>query len=155
MRAGVTLRHLARNPAPRGQLRGGIATLAGSATGENAAIRKPWGLSPAYLGLMLSDFDRPGEEAWLLGFSYDFKHLGIPGLSAFANFARGTSARDDSSGDSLPNQHEFDLTVDYHMPDGRLEGFWIRLLYGFLDVDGDADPACDYRVILNYQIRIL
>ena len=56
-----------------------------------------------------------------MGASYHFEAIGIPGLSAFANFARGTSARDGSSGDSLPNQQEIDVTVDYHLPEGRLK----------------------------------
>jgi hypothetical protein len=48
----------------------------------------------------------------------------------------------------------FNISVDNHPLEGRLEGFWIRLRYAFLDVDGDADPAHDLRVILNYQIPI-
>jgi len=135
--------------------RSAILTAAFSSTSDHAAIKSPYGSYPGYVSLMRKDFDRAGELAWLVGASYDFKQLGIPGLSAFARFARGTSARDPSSGDSLPNQQEFDVTVDYKLPEGRLEGFWIRLRYAFLDVDGDADPAHDLRVILSYQIPIL
>jgi hypothetical protein len=134
--------------------RGAILTVAFSSTSDHFEIQNPYGSYPGYLSLMRKDFDRAGELGWKVGASYHFKRIGIPGLSAFANFARGTSARDPSSGDSLPNQEEFDVTVDYKLPEGRLEGFWIRLRYGFLDVDGDADPAHDFRVILNYQIPI-
>ena len=135
--------------------RDAILSVAFSSTSDDFEIQSPYGSYPGYVNLMRKDFNRAGELAWLVGASYHFERIGIPGLSAFANFARGTSARDGSSGDSLPNQQEFDLTVDYHLPEGRLKGFWVRLRYAYLDEDGDADPAHDFRVILNYQIPIL
>jgi hypothetical protein len=134
--------------------RGAILLAAFSSTSDHAAIKSPYGSYPGYVSLMRKDFNRAGELGWLVGASYNFEQLGIPGVSAFANFARGTSARDPTSEDSLPNQEEFNVTVDYHPLEGRLEGFWIRLRYAFLDVDGDADPAHDLRVMLNYQIPI-
>jgi hypothetical protein len=134
--------------------RGAILLVAFSSTSDHAAIKSPYGSYPGYVSLMRKDFDRAGELGWLVGASYNFEQLGIRGVSAFANFARGTSARDPSPGDSLPNQEEFNVTIDYRLPEGRLEGFWIRLRYAFLDVDGDADPAHDLRVLLSYQIPI-
>lgn len=136
-------------------LRSGILTLAMSSTSDDAAIRSPYGGYPGYLSMMRVDFNRAGELAWLVGFSYDFKRIGVPGLTAFTKFARGTSARDSLTGASLPNRQEFDVTADYRVPEGRLKGFWIRLRYAFLDVDGDADPAHDFRAILNYEIPLL
>jgi hypothetical protein len=135
--------------------RDAILFVAFSSTSNDAEIQNPFGSYPGYVSLMRSHFNRAGELAWLVGASWHLKRVGIPGLSAFVNFARGTSALDGRSGDSLPNQQEFDLTVDYQLPEGRLKGFWLRLRYAFLDVDGDADPAHDFRVILNYQIPIL
>jgi hypothetical protein len=135
--------------------RGALLGVAFSSTSDDAEIQSPYGSYPGYVSLMRKDFDRAGELAWMVGASYDFGQLGIPGLSAFAKFARGTSARDPSSGDSLPNQKELNFTVDYHLPEGRLKGFWIRLRYAFLDVDGDADSAHDFRAILNYEIPLL
>jgi hypothetical protein len=135
--------------------RDAILTVAFSSTSDDAEIQHPFGSYPGYVSLMRSDFNRAGELAWLVGASYHFKRIGIPGLSAFANFARGTNARDGSSGDSLPNRQEIDVTIDYHLPAGRLEGLWLRLRYAYLDEDGDADPAHDLRLMLNYQIPIL
>jgi hypothetical protein len=134
---------------------GVIATLAGSVTAEDAAIRKPWGLSPAYLGLMLSDFDRPGEEAWLLGLSYDFKHLGIPGLSAFVNLAWGYDARDISGGDRFTDQWEFDGTLDYRFQEGLLKGLWIRVRGATREIIGGPGDADEIRIIVNYDLPIL
>jgi hypothetical protein len=134
---------------------GAIATLAGSATGENAAIRKPWGLSPAYLALMLSDFDRPGEEAWLFGLSYDFKHLGVPGFSAFINTAWGYDARDVVQGNRFTDQWEFDATLDYRFQEGFLKGLWIRVRGATRTVFGGPGDADQIRIIVNYDLPIL
>jgi len=135
--------------------RGGILTLAGSTTDSSAAIRKPWGLSPAYLGLMLSDFDRPGEEAWLLGLSYDFKRLGIPGLSAFFNLAWGYDARDVDRDDLFTDQWEFNGTVDYRFQEGFLEGLWLRVRGATREIVGGPGDADEIRIILNYDLPIL
>ncbi len=135
--------------------RGVIATLAGSVTAESAAIRKPWGLSPAYLGLILSDFDRPGEDAWLLGLSYDFKYLGIPGLSAFVNLAWGYDARDVSGADRFTDQWEFDGTLDYRFPEGLLKGLWLRVRGATREIVGGPGDADEIRIIVSYDLPIL
>jgi hypothetical protein len=41
------------------------------------------------------------------------------------------------------------------LTEGRLEGFWVRLRYAYLDEHGDAGSAHDLRVIFNSQIPIL
>jgi hypothetical protein len=137
--------------------KGAIFTAAGSATGDSGTILRPYGLYPGYLGLMISDFDRPGEEAFLLGLSYDFKGAGVPGLSAFTNYAAGFDAASVFRKDEqrFSDQHEVDLTVDYVFPDGWLEGLWLRLR-GAWRREQEA-PRDDYqlRVILNYDIPIL
>jgi hypothetical protein len=36
-------------------------------------INNPYGSYPGYLALIEKEFNRAGEKAWLLGFSYDLK----------------------------------------------------------------------------------
>ncbi len=59
----------------------------------------------------------------------------------------------------LPGRAAVSQHDDYHLPEGRLEGFWIRLRYVFLDIDIDIDidasSAHVFRAILNYEIPIL
>ena len=98
---------------------------------------------------------RFGTAVGLVGLSYHFGRFGWPGLSAYANFARGTDARDPVVGGSLPNQEEFDLTVDYRPTEGPLENFWLRLRWATLDVRSDAGSTHDFRVIVNYEVPIL
>ena len=125
--------------------------------GEDSALQKPWGLWPGYIGLMLSDFDRPGESALLLGVSYDFKNVGVPGFSAFTNYATGFDAEtvSSSSGERFSDQTEVDVTFDYVFPEGRLEGLWLRLRGAFRREDGAPRDEYQLRVILNYELPIL
>jgi hypothetical protein len=109
---------------------------------------------PGYLSLMESDFDRAGEDAWLVGLAYDFERLGLRGLSAFFNFARGTGARDPANGQALPDEREYDLTVDYRVArKGWLEGLWLRLRGAVLE-SGD-NTQTEVRLILNYAFPVL
>ena len=57
------------------------------------------GISAGYVSLIDRDFNRAGEDAWLIGLAYDFGRLGVTGLSAFCNFAQGTGARDPATGE--------------------------------------------------------
>ena len=72
--------------------------LAQDTTDEEARIRSPFGSYPGYVSLMQKDFNRAGEDAWLLGFSYDFTKIRLKGLSAFTNFASGYDAIDPGTG---------------------------------------------------------
>lgn len=131
-------------------LRGGF-----SITDREANIRSPFGASPGYASLMVSDFDSAGEKAWLLGFSYDFKRVGLKGLSAFANLSVGSGIVDPATGARLPGERELDVTVDYHLQKGRLKGFWVRLRGAFVDQGGPKAVDNEYRAILNYEVPLL
>lgn len=147
------------NGALRGALswRNAIFTLGGSITSEDAPIQKPWGLFPGYLGLMLSDFDRPGESAVLVGVSYDFKDVGAPGFSAFTNFASGFDAESafDEGQRQITDQREVNLTLDYVFPEGKLEGLWLRLRGAWRNEEGAPRDDYQIRAIINYELPIL
>ena len=67
-------------------------TLAFSTTGHQRGIRSFLGSRPSPLSLILNDFDRAQEDAWLVGIAYDCSRLGLEGLSGFVNYARGNDA---------------------------------------------------------------
>ncbi|MBW2287705.1 MAG: OprD family outer membrane porin [Deltaproteobacteria bacterium] len=137
--------------------KGAILTLAGSFTSQEETIQSPWGLWPGYLGLMLSDFDRAGESAVLVGVSYDFKGVGAPGLSAFFNFATGFDAKSalGSSSAKFTDQREVDLTLDYVFEEGFLKGLWLRTRGAWRREEGAPRDDYQLRVILNYDFPIL
>lgn len=125
-----------------------------STVSSEDAIRTPFGTYPGYLSLMDKDFNRAGETAWLLGFSYDFKRF-ITGLRMDFNYAHGFSARDPATGEALPDESEVDVTIDYRIQSGWLRGFWIRLRNGYVDFDRKGGSINDTRLIINYELPIL
>jgi hypothetical protein len=135
--------------------RGAIVKLAGSVTSDEAAIRKPWGGSPSYLSIQRLDFDRANEKAVLFGLSFNSIFFSSAGISSFINIAHGTDAKNTFTGENLPDQTEYDLTVDYKPPRGMLKGLWVRARYARLDIEGDGENVRDIRIIVNYNIPFL
>lgn len=114
-------------------------------------ITKPWGGDPSYNSLMLSDYDRRSEEAIRLGLSYDFEEIGLPGVSAFANYAWGNTP--ETGPDASPDQQEVNVTLDLRPEKGKWKDFWLRFRYGYNDRDGGGVSRTDFRVIANYSIE--
>jgi hypothetical protein len=125
-----------------------------SITADMQNIMNPYGSYPGYLSLMEKDFNRAGEKAWLLGFSYDFKGY-VTGLSATFNFARGTDAVDPATRGALPNENEWDLTVDYRIAKGPLRGMWVRARYAYVSFDSGGGHSNNVRLIINYPLSLL
>jgi len=131
-----------------GNYRNGILRVAFSTTTSDADIQSPYGGSPSPLSIMLNDFDRAGEDAWLIGLSYNFKDVGLEELSGFVNFAQGFGARNN------PNEEELDITLDYRFTKGPLHHWWLRLRNAFgNEINGDKTEN-QVRVILNYDLPI-
>jgi hypothetical protein len=136
--------------------RSATLTLAFSSTDDGAGIRNPYGGYPGYLSLMIKSFNRADEDAWLVGASYDFARVGVPGLSSFVNYVQGSTP--DSGSNASPDQWEFDITVDYRVQSELLNGLWLRARAAFVDQDDDvvgAGDVDDIRFIINYDIPIL
>ncbi len=104
---------------------------------------------------MVKDFNRAGEKAFLFGLSHATAIDILEGLSFFTNYAFGYDAVDDNNGQSLPNQREFDITVDYKPERLAIRGFWIRFRYANVDFSGDQDSVNDLRLIINYNFPVL
>lgn len=136
--------------------RNAILTLAYTSTNENSRIRNPFGGYPGYLSIIIKNFSRAAEDAWLVGFSYDFSRLGLPGLSTFINYAEGDTP--DTGSAASPDQSELDFTIDYRLESGKLKRLWFRARVALVDQDDDVAGAIDvndYRFIVNYEIPIL
>lgn len=125
-----------------------------SVTATGAAIQSPYGSYPGYLSLIEKNFSRAGEKAWLLGLSYDAKRF-LRGLDFTFNFAHGVSARDGDSGDALPDQTEYDITVDYRPDVGWLRGLWFRVRNAYVDFSDDGGSTNNIRLIINYELQLL
>lgn len=130
-----------------------ILNLAYTSTDDEQRIRSPYGGYPGYISLMISDFNRAGEDAWLVGLSYNFSRFGLDELSGFINYANSDTP--DNGTSASPDQQEFDITLDYVFDTPALDGLWIRARAAHLDQDGaGAIDVDDYRVILNYSLAL-
>jgi len=128
-------------------------TLAGTTTAENSKLLRPFGVSPSYLSLIVQDFDRPGEDALMLGMAYDFSKTGIKNLTSYAKYAR--SRTPGSGAFTAPDQDELNITFDYKFSRNFLEGLSLRLRYANVNQRGaGAIDLRDYHVILNYSFPI-
>jgi hypothetical protein len=125
-----------------------------SITAKSRNINSPYGTYPGYLSLIEKDFNRAGEKAWLLGFSYDLKDY-VRGLSVTVNFARGTDAVDPATKSGLPDENEYDITVDYRIEKGPLRGMWVRLRNGYVDFSHGGGSSNNIRLIINYPLALL
>ncbi len=131
-----------------------LLSLAHTSVSSNARIRNPWGGSPSYISLMIRDFDRAGEDAWLLGLSTDFSHFGDNGFSGFINYAWGDTP--DNGADASPDESELDLTLDYKPEAGLMKGLWFRLRAAIVNQDGAGRKDLrDIRLIANYDFSVL
>jgi hypothetical protein len=128
-----------------------VFTLAASTTGRGAAIRSPFGQRPTYLSLMLFDFDRADEDAWLAGVSYRLDGFGLPSWSFVVNHAEGHGAYNPASRAHLDDRRETDVTVDYRPKSGVLDGLWLRVRYAWAS-EGSRDLH-QWRATMNYDIK--
>ena len=125
-----------------------IASTSLTYTANGASIRKPWGFSPSYNSIMISDFDRAGELSYRLSLSQDFSELGFDGFAVSAIYAIGDTSK--SNATFTGKQREVDLNIDYRPPVKTLKNLWLRLRYGQLDRD-NATNIKDVRFIVNYS----
>ena len=131
-----------------------ILRLAYSATSESGTISSPYGGYPGFISLMKSDFNRAGEQAWMVGLSYNFSRIGLDGVSMITKYASGYNAETRAGGSLRTDQQEFDITIDYYPPAGRpLAGFWLRVRGAKRWQDG-LESGHDFRVLLNYTYSI-
>ena len=113
-------------------------------------MRNPWGGSPAFNSVMISNFSRPGEDALRIGLSYPFESIGLKGVSASANYVRGDTPESGPAASS--DQEEFNVNLDIRPENGVFKEFWLRFRYGrndgLLGIENE-----NFRVILNYSMK--
>lgn len=128
--------------------------LAYSTTDDEFGIQKPYGNPANYLSVIVDDFDRAGEDAWLVGASFNFGKVGVGELSTFANIVRGDTP--DFGDNASADETEYDLTVDYRIQEGWAERLWIRTRIAYVNQDEalGGNDFVDFRIIVNYDFGI-
>ena len=125
--------------------------LGASTTGSERGIQKPYGNPANYLSVMVEDFDRAGEDAWMIGGNYDLGRLGPGELSMFANVVTGSTP--DSGPNASPDETEYDLTADYRIKEGPARNLWLRVRAALIDQDEafGGDDLFDFRIVVNWD----
>ena len=115
----------------KAELGWGNATFSGaySSAGGNANMQNPWSGYPGYTSVQVEDFNRDGEEAWLVRAAYKFPS--VKGLSIYGLYVNGSDP--DSPSDYAKNEWDFNLQWD--VPEGPLKGLMARLRYAEIDQD--------------------
>ena len=130
---------------------GVLGTLSFVWTDAGGGIVNPWGGTPTYHSMMISDFDKAGEDSVRLGLSYDLERLGLDGVTANTSWVYGDTP--DRGENSAPDEEEFNVTVDYQPSIEAVSDFWLRVRWAHNDKKSGADSfdTTDFRVLLNYS----
>jgi len=121
--------------------------LTGNSTSED--LLSPYGTYAGYNSIIVNDYNRAGEYGLKAGLSYDFTNLGLEWLSFFGNYVWGFNAVDPETDQDIPNQDEFDFTVDFKPQGSWIKGLSVRLRTALIHEEGGRSLE-DYRVIVNY-----
>ncbi|MES2476990.1 MAG: OprD family outer membrane porin [Verrucomicrobiota bacterium] len=114
----------------------------------DANLQNPWSGYPGYTAVQVQNFNREGEDAFLLRAGYDFAP--VDGLSAYALSVFGT--KPDQVGEY--RQNEYNINLQWAPPEGIMKGFSLRLRYALAEqFGGDDETLTDFRVICNYAFE--
>lgn len=119
-------------------------------------LRSPWGGVPGYTSVLVNDFDRAEESAWLLGGTVDVDTLGIRGLTINAKAIFGDTP--DCGATASPDQDEYNLNFNYKPPLPKFAGLLLQLRFGWVEREdtcqgGDAVDVTEVRFVTNYEFN--
>ena len=135
---------------------GAVLSLAYTNTTEGANMQNPWSSYPGYTSVQVQDFNRAGEQAFMVKGSYDFSRLGLEGVTFYALMVHGWGAVDPASHSPVYNQDEYDLDLQWRPKKGLPKGLWFRVRYAHVIQHGDTDSSIDdFRFIVNYDFSLL
>jgi hypothetical protein len=127
---------------------------AGSFTGDEANITDTFTSYPGWLSQIQQNFNTAGEDAFLLGVSYDWGTRGIvPGLRTYFEYIRGTDRIDARTRAPLPDETEYDFGVDWSGQTGIWKPLRFRTRAAILDQDGPT-TGWQIRFILDYDFSL-
>lgn len=125
---------------------GALFTTAYTSASGDANMQNPWSGYPGYTSVQVEDFNRDGEDAWLLRAGYNFER--VKGLGVYGLWVNGSDPED-------PGQYardEYDLNLQWTVPDGPLEGLMMRVRYAHIDQQDPADSDLDdLRIMVYYD----
>ncbi len=123
-----------------------LFTVAWTGTDEGTSMKSPWGGYPGYTSVQVEDFNRTGEDAFMLRAGYAFP--AETGFSVYGLYVDGSRPDD-------PAQYaktEYDLNVQWVPPTAWAKGLSLRLRYARVEQEDPGDTELDdFRFIVNYD----
>ncbi|TBU95611.1 OprD family porin [Phytopseudomonas dryadis] len=103
--------------------------------------------------VQINDFADAGERSWQARYDYDFKALGVPGLSFMTRYIRGDNAElTGVSGDA--KEWERNIELKYVVQSGALKDVGVRLRHASYRSSFDR-PANDSRMRDADEVRLI
>ena len=132
----------------------GILTVGYSTVNPSFAIQTPWSANPFYTDAQIQAFNRAGEQALMVGLSYVFTPIGLPGVAASVFYYNGWTGAP-AAGPPLV-ETEWDFNLEWRPGWKPLQGLWLRARYGTSSVyqGGGRTNIDEVRLILNYNIKL-
>ena len=125
---------------------GALFTAAYTRARGDTSMQSPWGGYPGYTSLQVEDFNRDGEDAWMLRAAYNFQS--VKGLSVYALWVNGSDPEDPVQ----YAQDEYDLNLEWSPGSGPLKGLMMRLRYAHVSQHDPANSDLDdLRVMIYYD----
>jgi hypothetical protein len=135
-----------------------LLTSAYTNTAEGDNMRSPWGGYPGYTKVQVQDFNRAGEQSFMVKLAYDFSRLGLKDVTAYALMVTGWGAIDPSTKRHVYNQTEYDYDIQWRPKFDLLKGLWFRARYAHVGQRGTTSGSTsinDLRFIVNYDFSAL
>ncbi|MGY3264861.1 OprD family outer membrane porin [Lysobacter sp. HA35] len=123
-----------------------LYTVAYTSAGGDTNMQNPWSSYPGYTSVQVEDFNRDGEDAWMMRAGYNFHS--VKGLSMYGLYVNGSTP--DAPGQF--SRQEADVNLQWNVPEGALKGFMFRVRYGQVSQDDPASQDLrDLRVMIYYD----
>lgn len=129
-------------------------------TRRSAAYRTPFGSWQGYACRIITSFNRAGEQVNAVDAAFDFESLGVPGLALNGSATRGHGAISATTGAALPDNSEYDLSVDYRFSATTwpqwAQPLWLRARTALLqqNLQGNNTATREHHLILNYKVTL-
>jgi hypothetical protein len=119
-----------------------LLTAAYTRTGNGTTIQSPWSANPGYTTVQVENFDRAGEDAWMLRAAYTFRI--VKNLSAYALYVHGSQP----DAHNQYAQDEYDFNLQWKVTSGKAQGLALRARYAYVTQASPGDP-------ITHQIRLI
>nr|WP_174506782.1 OprD family outer membrane porin [Acinetobacter sp. Marseille-Q1620] len=109
-----------------------------------------WVPQPYLVNWSVASFIRKDEKSWSLGYTYDFKDIGLKGLTVSARYFDGRNI--DTKTPTRGKENETDVVVNYVVPEGKLKGLgfqWMYINVNYKHVPGFVDLT-ENRIATTY-----